>query len=101
MRNWLLIIFMTLSLCGCAWLHVRHLPIQQGNIITEEMVKNLKPGMSQSQVVAAIGEPVLINTFRLNQLNYVYTYQKGDNPREEKHLTLYFDQGKLTHFTQN
>ena len=33
--------------------------IQQGNVITQEMVDKLKPGMTRRQVAFVMGEPVL------------------------------------------
>ena len=37
--------------------------VQQGNVITQEMVDQLKPGMTRSQVAYIMGEPILRNTF--------------------------------------
>ena len=38
---------------------VYKLSIQQGNVITQEMVDRLKPGMTRNQVEFVMGKPVL------------------------------------------
>lgn len=72
--------------------------IQQGNVITQEMVDRLKPGMNARQVRFILGEPILGDTFRENRWDYVYTVQAGAQPRRQQRLTLWFDDDKLTRF---
>ncbi|MFT5395544.1 MAG: outer membrane protein assembly factor BamE [Gammaproteobacteria bacterium] len=75
--------------------------IQQGNVIEQEMLDRLKPGMDQNQVKFIMGTPVLIDPFHNNRWEYIFSYQKGGGVREQRHLTLHFDEDeeKLTHIT--
>jgi outer membrane protein assembly factor BamE len=72
--------------------------IQQGNVITQEMVDRLKPGMTRRQVRFILGEPILGNTFRADRWDYVYTVQPGARPRTQQRLTVWFDDDALARF---
>jgi outer membrane protein assembly factor BamE len=77
--------------------------IQQGNIISQQDVAQLKLGMSQNDVQYLLGEPILQSTFNNNQWDYVYTYEPIDNgPIKERRLSLYFNaQGNLIKIQDN
>jgi outer membrane protein assembly factor BamE len=72
--------------------------VQQGNIITPEMVAQLKVGMSQDEVQYILGAPVLQPTFDNPQWDYIYTYKaKNSRTVEEKRLSVYFNSaGKVS-----
>ncbi len=70
--------------------------IQQGNIVTQEAVDRLKPGMSKRRVSFLLGTPMLVDTFHPDRWNYVYTVAKGSKLEDEKRLTLFFDDDRLT-----
>lgn len=72
--------------------------IQQGNVITQEMVDRLKPGMTQRQVRFILGEPILGNTFRDGRWDYVYTVQVGAQARRQQRLTIWFEGDALARF---
>lgn len=99
MKNLLLIILLTLS--GCSIFSVHHMDIEQGNVITPEMVNNLRTGMTVDDVKNVMGTPVLMNTFTNHRIDYVYTIQPGNRTRTEKYLTLIFYNGKLTSIQGN
>jgi len=69
--------------------------VQQGNLISQQQVNQLKMGMSKSQVSQILGEPVLQSTFDPNRWNYAYSLQPGDGPYQEKHAILYFKNDRL------
>ena len=63
-----------LILSACSTLEfpgVYKLTIQQGNIVSQEMVDRLKPGMTRSQVQFVLGNPVLADSFEQDRWNYV------------------------------
>lgn len=80
-----------LLLSGC----VHKMNIQQGNILEQESVNKLHKGMSQEEVRALLGTPVLINTFRDNRVDYVYTNKPGYGKGTEKNITLVFQGDRL------
>ena len=69
--------------------------IQQGNFISQDMVANLKPGMSKEQVRLTLGTPLLNDVFHADRWDYVYWREGQDRKREQRKLTLHFSDGKL------
>lgn len=77
---------------------VHRVTIQQGNVITQEMIDRLRPGMTRRQVAFIMGEPIVGSTFRADRWEYSYTIQVGARPRQQQRLTLYFDGDALAGF---
>ena len=69
--------------------------IQQGNVVTQEMVAKLKAGMTRSQVRFVLGSPLVVDPFHTDRWDYVYSYQKQGKPAERRRLTVIFDGDKL------
>jgi len=66
--------------------------VQQGNVLTQEMVSQLKPGLTKDQVRFILGTPVLIDVFHPNRWDYVYRLQKGNTGAVEmRKFTAFFD----------
>ena len=73
--------------------------IQQGNYVTQEMVSQLKPGMNREQVRGVLGTPLLTDVFHADRWDYVYSKETADGKREERKLTVFFTDDKLTRVT--
>lgn len=69
--------------------------VQQGNVVTDEMLDTLKPGMTRQQVLFVMGSPVLQNPFTTDRWDYTYTHQIGTRPREVKRTSLFFRGDRL------
>jgi len=69
--------------------------IQQGNVVTQQMVAKLKAGMTRAQVRFALGSPLVVDPFRTDRWDYVYSYQKQGKDTERRHITVIFDAEKL------
>ena len=80
------------SLAGCS---VYKIDIQQGNVLTQDMIDQLEPGMTKSQVAYVMGRPVLENTFRPNRWDYVYTIDTGYGATKQQRMTLFFEGDEL------
>ena len=66
--------------------------VQQGNVVTREMIDKLKPGMSKSQVRFVLGTPLVVDAFHADRWDYVYYYKKTrDAPTKTQHLTVIFE----------
>lgn len=78
---------------------IYRIPIQQGNLITQEMINELKPGMTKRQVRFLLGTPLLVDTFHENRWDYLYSNRPGSTSTsaevEQKRLRLYFNSGRL------
>jgi outer membrane protein assembly factor BamE len=70
--------------------------IQQGNFISQDMVSQLKSGMSKEQVRATLGTPLLTDIFHSERWDYVYWRERPGEKREQRKLTVHFEDGKLT-----
>lgn len=70
--------------------------IQQGNYISQEVVAQLKPGMSKEQVRLMLGTPLLTDIFHADRWDYVYWRERPGAKREQRKLTVFFEDGKLT-----
>ena len=85
---------LVLALAGCgAWGFpgVYRLNIEQGNIVTQEMVDQLKPGMSRRQVRYILGTPLIEDSFNRDRWDYIYLVRNGYDTRAENRLTVFFD----------
>lgn len=69
--------------------------IEQGNVITTAQLAKIHVGMGQEQVTQLLGTPVLDNTLADNRLNYVYTFQPGYGPKQQKHLAVVLNHGRV------
>lgn len=70
--------------------------IQQGNIITQEMVNKLHPGMDRRQVSYIMGTPILVDVFHQDRWDYYFSLKKGSEASTQKQISLYFKNDKLT-----
>ena len=70
--------------------------IQQGNFISQDLVAQLKPGMSKEQVRLTLGTPLLTDIFHADRWDYVYYRERPGEKRESRKLTVFFEDGKLT-----
>jgi outer membrane protein assembly factor BamE len=76
---------------------VYRIDIQQGNEVTQEMLNQLKPQMTKSQVAYIMGTPLLIDTFHPDRWDYIYSFHPGNGAREQRRITVYFDNDALSH----
>jgi len=89
-----LLFVLLISTSGCT---VHRLDIQQGNIIKDEMIDQLKIGNSKRQVKFVMGSPLLTDPFHADRWDYIYTDQPGDKRKitEYRHISVYFENDKL------
>ena len=71
--------------------------IQQGNVLTPEMVSQLKPGQTRDQVRFLLGTPLVVDIFHQQRWDYVYRYLNGQSGKvESRKFTVFFDaEGRL------
>ena len=85
--------------CSIGLPRVHKVTVQQGNVITQEMIDRLKPGMTRSQVAFVMGEPVLRHAFNEDRWDYIYTLQIPGYYNDQKRVSLYFENNVLAYFT--
>ena len=69
--------------------------IQQGNYISQEMVSQLKSGMTREQVRFVLGTPLLADIFHADRWDYVFYRDVRGGAREERKIAVIFEDGKL------
>jgi outer membrane protein assembly factor BamE len=74
---------------------VYRIDIPQGNIVTQEMVDQLQPGMSKRQVRFVMGTPLVIDTLEPDRWDYVHSIEKRKEKRRQERLSLYFENDVL------
>jgi outer membrane protein assembly factor BamE len=94
------IIIVSLIFSGCTTLanhfpFVYRLDVNQGNIIDQEMIEQLRPEMTKRQVLYLLGSPMMIDVFHKNRWDYVYSIQPGGEARLQKRISLFFEDEKL------
>ena len=70
---------------------VHRIDIQQGNVVTQEMIAQLRYGMDKKKVRYIMGTPIIQDTFHSRRWDYLYTEQLGGDPLERRRVTLYFE----------
>jgi outer membrane protein assembly factor BamE len=65
--------------------------IQQGNVVTQEQLARVKPGMNRLQVRDILGSPLLIDAFHADRWDYVFTLSQGGKPLQRRNVALSFD----------
>ena len=85
-----------LSACGfVGFPGVYKIDVEQGNIVTQEMADQLKPGMSRRQVRFILGTPLIEDTFNQDRWDYLYAKRNGPNVLSESQITVVFEGDNL------
>ena len=103
--KYIYVAFLAFSVGGCSLSQLKlpelkiprvyKLSVQQGNVITQEMVDRLKPGMTRNQVEFVMGKPVLGDPFNDNQWVYIYTLEVPDYFNQVFKMVLAFEDDTL------
>jgi outer membrane protein assembly factor BamE len=99
--------FFRLSLLGAFMLatsachfppRIYRIDVEQGNILTQESVDQLKPGLTKNEVQKILGAPQLTHILAPQRWDYYYRFKPGNGKAiKEKHLTVYFVKDYLSH----
>ncbi|HQU16174.1 MAG: hypothetical protein B7Z66_09420 [Chromatiales bacterium 21-64-14] len=88
----------SLALTACSidripWVH--RIDIPQGNIVTQRMVNQLKPGMTHAQVRFILGTSLTLDPFQADRWDYVYMNKHPNGKMDESRVTVFFHNGLL------
>jgi outer membrane protein assembly factor BamE len=99
LRLRVLAIAAVLALAGCGsftkWLESYTIDIQQGNYVSQDMVSQLKLGMSKEQVRYVLGTPLVTDVFHADRWDYVYYHKIPGGEAHKRGLAVFFKDGKL------
>lgn len=84
----------TLLLASCS---IHKIDIQQGSILTPEIMQRISIGMDRQQVRFTLGSPPITDPFHPDRWDYYYSLKSHGKPLERKHFALFFDdKGKIS-----
>jgi outer membrane protein assembly factor BamE len=89
----LLAMLLVTAISSCSYLRfpgVYRLAVQQGNIITQDMIDQLKPGMTKRQVRFVLGTPLIDDPFKLDRWDYYYSFTNPRGKNSEHSVTVTF-----------
>lgn len=92
----LLMSMFTLSGCsGIGFPGVYLVNIDQGNIVDQDMVDQLKPEMTRRQVRFLLGTPIVEDTFNNDRWDYIRVVRRGEDTLLKRRLTVVFENDVL------
>lgn len=74
---------------------VYKIDVRQGNLVTQEMVDQLRPGMDKRQVKFILGTPLLVDSFHKNRWDYFYDLKKAGKQDIQERVSVIFDSNRL------
>jgi outer membrane protein assembly factor BamE len=88
------------ALCACSVPRIPYISpykpeIQQGNYVSQDMIAQIKPGMTREQVRFLLGTPLLTDIFHGDRWDYVYWREAENGKRESRRIALFFSDNKL------
>ena len=72
--------------------------IQQGNFVSQEMLSQLKVGMTREQVRFVLGTPLLASIFHGNRWDYPFRLERGNGELTTSRVTVYFKDDVVERF---
>ena len=87
------------GLNGCAveryFLEYR-INVQQGNLVEQKQIVQLRPGMTRDQVRYVLGTPLLQDPFHADRWDYVYRFENGQTGEiTMRNIFMYFNSAGL------
>jgi outer membrane protein assembly factor BamE len=92
-----LVLLSSFLLASCSYIlnnlpGVYTIPIQQGNIVDQTMIDQLRPNMTERQVLYILGSPMLVDTFHQKRWDYLYSNQPSGEDRQQKRVSIVFNE---------
>lgn len=94
----LTIVLSFLFISACSIPKVYKLTVQQGNIVTQDMIDELKVGMTKRQVAYVMGTPLIQSPYQQNRWDYIYTLERRDEVVKKYHVSLFFEDDTYKYF---
>ncbi len=72
--------------------------IVQGNVVTQEVMAQIQPGLGRTQVREILGTPLLTDMFHENRWDYVFTIARQGVPPQQRRVTVFFKDNLVERF---
>ena len=80
---------------------VYKIDVRQGNLVTQEMINQLRPGMDKRQVTFILGTPLLVDPFHKDRWDYFYNLKTAGKQTKQERVTVFFNDNKLVNLKGN
>jgi outer membrane protein assembly factor BamE len=84
-----------LGTAGCGSIKPYSAEVVQGNVVTQEQVMALRPGMPRALVKDILGTPLVTSMFHENRWDYVFTIRRKGTEPQQRRLSVYFQGSQL------
>jgi outer membrane protein assembly factor BamE len=95
-----------LALAGCAsqmkaggdvfgFIRPYRIDIIQGNVVTQEQIDRVKPGMTRRQVSDLLGSPMLTDLFHADRWDYPFSIRRQGAEPQKRNIVVHFEGDKL------
>lgn len=90
----------TLGLAGCSsiddqgplrWLAPYRMEVVQGNVVTSEMLAQVRQGQTREQVRMLLGSPLLTDLFHADRWDYVFTIVRQGTEPQRRTVVAHFE----------
>lgn len=93
-----LILTLVIALGAC---RAHRIDIQQGNLLTDNEIAQLTPGMTKREVRYILGTPLIVDPFHQDRWDYFYSLDKRRGTVVQRRITLVFAEEKLDRIEGN
>ena len=70
--------------------------IVQGNVVTQEQLAVLRPGVTRNQVREVLGSPLITSVFHGERWDYAFAIRRKGTPPLQRHVSVYFEGDRMT-----
>ena len=103
----LALVVLTGALASCSMLKEREetlaeffqpyrIEIVQGNVVTQEQLAVLRPGLTRNQVREVLGSPLITSLFHGERWDYAFAIRRKGTPPLQRHVSVYFEGDRMT-----
>lgn len=72
--------------------------VVQGNVVTQEIMAQIQPGLGRAQVREILGTPLLTDVFHENRWDYVFTIARQGIPAQQRRVSVFFKDNVVERF---
>ncbi len=73
--------------------------VVQGNVVTQEMMAMIQPGVGRMQVRDILGTPLLADPFHADRWDYAFSIRRQGVPDQLRHITIFFKNDAVERYT--
>lgn len=72
--------------------------VVQGNVVTQEIMAQIQPGLGRMQVREILGTPLLADPFHLDRWDYVFTIRRQGVADQRRRVSVFFKNDAVERF---